>query len=181
MPTFTPNYGLAKPLVNNATDQDLWGGELNGDMDIIDTVMKANADAIAAVTSIPVGGIVDYAGATEPANFMFCYGQALSRVTYSTLFTAIGTAFGAGDGSTTFNLPDYRGRIGAACDNMGGTPAGRLTSATVAPDGNTIGATGGEQAHTLNIAEMPAHAHEYGHTSSLGGGGNNPTPDVTPN
>lgn len=55
-----------------------------------------------------------------------CFGQAVSRTTYAALFAAIGTAYGAGDGSTTFNVPDMRGRVAAGKDDMGGTAAGRL-------------------------------------------------------
>lgn len=76
---------------------------------------------------IPSGAIMDYAGATEPTGWLFCAGQAISRTTYANLFAAIGTNYGAGDGSTTFNVPDYRGRVSAGRDDMGGTNAQRLT------------------------------------------------------
>lgn len=70
MPTYTTYYNLAKPLVNSAVDQDLWGGELNSDMDIIDTTMKANADAITAL-QLPVGSIyMNYSVATNPASLL---------------------------------------------------------------------------------------------------------------
>ena len=60
MPTFTTNYNLAKPLVNSAVDQDLWGTELNSDLDIIDTTMKTIADAVAAVAALvyPIGSLL---------------------------------------------------------------------------------------------------------------------------
>lgn len=76
---------------------------------------------------IPSGALMDYAGTTEPTGWLFCAGQAVSRTTYANLFAAIGTAFGAGDGSTTFNVPDFRGRVAAGRDDMGGTNAQRLT------------------------------------------------------
>src|SRR5688500_3675360 len=68
----------------------------------------ALGDLAAAVMAlfIPTGSVVPYAGTTEPTNWLFCYGQAVSRTTYAALFTAISTTYGAGDGSTTFNLPD---------------------------------------------------------------------------
>ena len=72
------------------------------------------------------GIVFDYAGTTAPTGFLMCYGQAVSRTTYAALFAAIGTAYGAGDGSTTFNVPDCRGRVTAGGDAMGGTAAGRL-------------------------------------------------------
>jgi microcystin-dependent protein len=99
-----------------------------------------------------------------------CYGQAISRGLYAALFGAIGVAYGVGDGSTTFNLPDFRGRVGAGRDDMGGSAAGRLTNATLTPDGNTLGAVGGAQTHALTEAEGPAHNHG-GATGSHNHGG----------
>jgi microcystin-dependent protein len=64
-----------------------------------------------AATAVPTGAVTAYAGASAPAGWLLCDGSAVSRTTYADLFTAIGTAYGAGDGSTTFNLPDTRGRV----------------------------------------------------------------------
>lgn len=75
---------------------------------------------------IPAGVMLPYGGSTAPTGFLLCYGQPVSRSTYSDLFSAIGTTYGAGDGSTTFNLPDARGRVLAGKDDMGGTAAGVL-------------------------------------------------------
>lgn len=76
---------------------------------------------------LPAGiGPLPYAGPTAPSGWLLCFGQAVSRVTYAALFAAIGTSHGAGDGSTTFNLPDMRGRVPAGKDDMGGTAAGNL-------------------------------------------------------
>lgn len=115
--------------------------------------------------SAPAGATIPYAGPVAPNGWLLCYGQAVSRTTYSALFLAIGTTHGAGDGSTTFNLPDLRGRTVAGKDNMGGTAAGRLTSAVT---GSTLGAAGGAQTHTLTTAEMPAHSHSI--TSDVSSG-----------
>lgn len=94
------------------------------------------------------GEVVDFAGSAAPAGSVLCFGQAISRTTFALLFAIIGTTYGVGDGSTTFNVPDLRGRVIAGRDNMGGTPAGLLTSTTMSPDGNTDGAVGGSQQNT---------------------------------
>ncbi len=87
----------------------------------------AIAAAVAGVAASPSGTMAPFAGAAAPSGWLFAYGQAVSRATYSALFTAISTAFGVGDGSTTFNLPDMRGRSASGKDDMGGAAAGRTT------------------------------------------------------
>lgn len=110
--------------------------------------------------NVPIAGSLSYFGATSPnSSFILPFGQQLSRATYAAFFNIIGTAYGAGDGTTTFNAPDARGRLLAYWDSMGGTPAGRLTYALTGIDGTTIGATGGAQNRTLTIANLPAHGH----------------------
>jgi len=68
---------------------------------------------------LPVGAVVDFTRPTPPEGFLNCNGAAVSRVTYSKLFDVIGTTYGAGDGSTTFNLPDFRGRFAEGGQNVG--------------------------------------------------------------
>ncbi len=102
----------------------------------------------------PAGAILAYAGASAPSNWLLCNGQAVSRVTYADLFAVIGTTYGVGDGSTTFNVPDMRGNV----------PAGYK-----AADGSfgTLGAAVGEKTHLLDITEVPAHSHNI---KTSGGG-----------
>lgn len=111
------------------------------------------------VGAVPSGAVMPFAGTTAPSDWLLCYGQAVSRTTYAKLFAAIGTAYGTGDGSTTFNLPDLRGRVVAGLDNMGGSAASRLTSTTITGGGDAVGEVGGAQTHTLTTSEMPAHTH----------------------
>lgn len=124
------------------------------------------------VLAVP-GIIFDYAGSTAPTGFLFCDGSAVSRTTYARLFGVIGTAFGTGDGTSTFNLPDLRGRVAAGRDNMGGTAANRLTNAGVGNpgiDGAALGAAGGADRHALTTPQMPAHTHETGASQGIATG-----------
>jgi len=121
-------------------------------------------DLIQAAIAImlPVGSIITYAGPGAPTGYLQCYGQAISRTTYAALFTAIGVTHGAGDGSTTFNVPDIRGRSAVGQDNMGGTSANRLTGLTGGIDGDVLGATGGAESHVLTTPQIPSHTHPEG-------------------
>jgi len=117
----------------------------------------------AAFTS---GMLMPYAGSSAPTGWVLCYGQAISRTTYADLFTAIGTTYGTGDGSTTFNVPDLRGRVIAGQDDMGGTSANRLTSPI---NGDGLGNTGGSQDHQLTEAQMPSHFHYIARNQTVNG------------
>lgn len=122
--------------------------------------------------AIPVGGLLPYVGASAPnSSFALPFGQAISRTTYATLFALVGTTFGGGDGSTTFNLPDLRGRAVFGLDNMGGVAASRITVAGGNFNGATLGATGGAENHTLTQAEMPSHNHTASDSGHVHGGG----------
>lgn len=90
----------------------------------------------------PAGMVSQFAGATAPTGWLLCDGTAVSRTIYAALFTAIGTTYGAGDGSTTFNVPNLQGRV----------PAGKAGSGTFA----TLGGTGGAETHTLTVAQLPS-------------------------
>lgn len=120
------------------------------------------------VSGVEPGMIFDYAGSTAPTGYLLCYGQDVSRTTYAALFAVLSTTFGVGDGSTTFTLPDYRGRVAAGKDDMGGSSANRLTNQTGGLDGDTLGATGGSETHTLTEAQLASHTHT-GTTDSDGG------------
>ena len=106
--------------------------------------------------------------AAVPSGWLICDGSAVSRVAYAPLFASLGTNFGPGDGTTTFNLPDLRDRapMGARFDVAG------LPFTTVAGYAST---SGGASSHTLSVAELPAHHHDMTHTHSIpidvGGGG----------
>lgn len=103
----------------------------------------------------PAGMVTQFAGAAAPTGWLLCDGAAVSRTTYAGLFTAIGTTYGAGDGSTTFSLPNLKGRV----------PVG-LDAAQVEFD--VLGKAGGAKTHTLTTSELPSHSHG-GATTSAGG------------
>lgn len=110
---------------------------------------------------IPIGAMIEFAGSAEPTNWLFCDGRAISRSTYSALFAAIGTTYGVGDGSTTFNLPDARFRVGVAPDDMGTAEgaASRDSGTTYASGSGAIGSEGGADSKTLAEANLPSHTH----------------------
>lgn len=129
-------------------------------------------DAYLQSAIIPTGMITPYAGQAAPNGWLFCYGQAVSRTTFSMLFSVIGTIYGAGDGSSTFNLPDIRGRTIAGVDDMGGIRANRITnSGTV---GWWLGAAGGAELHQLSWNQMPVHQHYQFANSIVYNSGANP-------
>ena len=130
-----------------------------------------------------IGEVRAFAGlaALIPAQWYLCYGQAVSRTTYASAFAVLGTAWGVGDGSTTFNLPDLRGRTLAGLDNMGGSSASRITTGVCGVPGTTLGGVGGSQLSqqdTLTATSTvtdPTHVHNIslnisGHTSPGGAG-----------
>jgi microcystin-dependent protein len=102
--------------------------------------------------NVPLAGGLDYWGTTVPnSSFAFPVGQAISRATYAALFAIMGTTYGVGDGSTTFNLPDKTGRVSAMKEATGT----RLTTAASGVDGGTMGSASGAQTQTLTLAHLP--------------------------
>mgnify|MGYP003110937708 FL=1 len=144
------------------------------------TKISINSFASGTALGVDTGGIISFANTSIPSGFLLCDGSAVSRSTYSDLFSAISTTYGTGDGASTFNLPDLRGRVLAGKDDMGGSAANRLTSSG-AVNGTGLGNSGGGESHTLTTAQLASHSHRYGHTNasaSTGSGGNR---DALPN
>ena len=140
MGTYTTNLDLYKPSVG----EQGWGTLVNENFDKID------ATSITGVVQL-------FAGSSAPSGWLICNGQAVSRTAYAALFAVIGTTYGAGDGSTTFNVPN-------------------LVNKTVRGS-NSLGKTGGADTVTLSTENIPAHTHGVGtltidlageHTHSIG-------------
>jgi microcystin-dependent protein len=104
----------------------------------------AQQNAIVSYT-VPTGAVVPYAGATAPPNYLMCTGQAVSRTTYLDLFALISTTYGVGDGTTTFNVPNFKGRV----------PVGLDSTTVFTP----LAATGGATTVTLTTANLASHTH----------------------
>lgn len=96
--------------------------------------------------TLPIATIVPYSNDTAPNGWLICDGSEVSRTTYKQLFDIIGVTYGSGDGSTTFNIPNFKGKV----------LVGKDGSQT---EFDTLGETGGEKTHTLTIEEMPNHNH----------------------
>ena len=112
--------------------------------------------------SVPVGAMMDFAGSVAPVGWFLRDGAAVSRTTYADLFTIVGVTYGAGDGSTTFNLPDTRGRVLTTLDNLGGTSANVMADAQADVLGGKFGVESGVGGATaLSVAQLASHNHSF--------------------
>ena len=132
------------------------------------------------VSLLPAGSMQMYAGAvtqtvsagtvttTSPSGWLLANGNAVSRTTYSALFSAIGTVYGSGDGSTTFNLPSMAGRLPmGAGTGLGLNASGTGVTSGTAMTARALGAWFGEETHLLTATELASHTH----ANTVGGGG----------
>jgi microcystin-dependent protein len=111
----------------------------------VDNVMIPSPATPPSPLAVPTGAILPYGGSAAPSGYFLCDGTAVDRTTYAALFTVIGTTYGVGDGSTTFNVPDLRQRF----------PLGKAASGT----GSVLGATGGAIDHTHTYTQVVNHTH----------------------
>jgi microcystin-dependent protein len=145
----------------------------NGNVSIAgNTTVGGDLNVTGVITSgsgliMPTGAILEYGGSTAPTGWLLCNGAAVSRTTFAALFAVIGTTYGAGDTTTTFNVPDRRDRVGVGAGSTyaRGATGGAVTATTSAEGShNHTGNTGGT---TLSTAQIPSHQHT-GTTSTIG-------------
>jgi len=155
----TTNFTIEKPTVGGARNQ--WGGIQNLALDKLDELIAL---------AIPLGTIYMYTKSTAPAattnggTWLVCDGTAVSRTTYSALYSLVGTTYGVGDGSNTFNVPDMRARV----------PVGYNTATITGRSTRAIALGSGAETHTLLDAEIPKHTHpvgDSGHNHAITDGG----------
>lgn len=148
-PTDTTRAPLASPLFTGSPQAPTPAFGDNS----LNIATTAFVQTAAGVTP-PIGSILPYTGNTPPSgNWVVANGQAISRTTFANAFSIMGITFGSGDGITTFNVPDLRGRVVAGID--GG--ANRLTAATMSSQ--AMAGVGGAEVQTLTTAQIPAHTH----------------------
>ena len=176
-PSFTGNGAIAGNLAVGGTLTVTGASALDGGGTSSDVAIAGNNRSIANKKyvdgALPIGAVQMFAGphgsipaTTSGVEWLICNGQAIDRTTYAALFTLIGTTYGAGNGVTTFNLPDLRARVPVGnSDAALGGPAlgGGLTARSLA-------ATGGAETHTLTTDQIPPHVHTVAGGGGAGGG-----------
>jgi microcystin-dependent protein len=135
--------GSGKVAVSAATAAEV--SHLSGVTSAIQTQLNGKAPV---ESGSPAGAVIQFAGTSSPSGWLLCDGQAVSRTTFAGLFAAIGTTYGTGNGSSTFNVPNLKGRVVVGQD-------------AAQTEFDAMGETGGAKTHALTIAELAAHAHGY--------------------
>lgn len=154
---------LALDTSGNITGYAAVSGGITGGMVASSTLTLANLASSLIAYLVPSGSMLAFGGSAAPSGFLLCNGSAVSRVTYSALFTAIGTAYGSGDGSTTFNVPDLRGLFIRGTDNGAGRDPDAASRVALLAGGATGDAVGSYEAdalashrHTVSISAVAA-------------------------
>jgi len=164
VPINSSNGNVAVPGTLAVTSNTTVGGDLA----VTGTITQGGGSIF------PAGIIWEYGGSSAPTGWLLCDGSAVSRTTYAALFAVLGTAYGSGDGSTTFNVPDKRGKFGIGVDGTytrGSTGGAASGTTSTAGSHNHTGLSGST---TLTTAQIPAHNHSVtdpGHVHAIRTGG----------
>jgi microcystin-dependent protein len=156
--SYTSSLSLIKPEIG--ASRDSWGAKWNDNADTLDEFVSM---------SMPLGSLLDYAGPTPPPGWLIADGRAVSRTTYSELFQVLQTYWGSGDGSTTFNLPNFGGRVavgaGAVTDENG-TPGNYIFSSRLGVQLRQV-----VQANlpSINLSVTSAGTHSHAGATAAGG------------
>ncbi len=146
---YTPNLSLYLPTPG----EEGWGPNVANNFTQIDTAIHDLQQATDPNAYVPTGCQIIGADFNPPTGWLLCNGSAISRSTYAALFAKIGTRYGVGDGSTTFNLPNKVGKVVVGADPTG------------ADSDYLLGATGGAEEITLTPDQIPAHKHNVALTA----------------
>ena len=163
----TPLSGVSEANSVQISGGDLWIVNGSG---VAVQVTSGTSVVAPSSSNTPAGIVLPYAGSSAPAGYLMADGTAVNRVTFAVLFGVIGTTFGVGDGSTTFNLPNPAGRTIMGVGTYTDSVSGSIT--------RTLGQQVGAAAHVLVTAEMPSHNHGGGahtHTYAAYNAPNTPT------
>lgn len=149
--------------IETAANTTLWGSDNLAANSVTSTQITAGnvtlaklASAVAAAL-VPSGAVLAFGGTSAPTGYLLCDGSAVNRTTYADLFTAIGVAHGSGDGATTFNLPDYRGRFLRGRDAGQGRDPDAADRTAMASGGNT-----GDNVGSVQTGQYASHNHGGG-------------------
>jgi microcystin-dependent protein len=149
--TYTPNLNLVLPEVGSS--RDTWGSKLNSNTTILDQFV---------FLSTPIGALLDFAGPNAPPGWLIADGRAVSRTTYSALFAVLGTYWGAGDGSTTFNLPASNGRAAIGPGTVVDTNGTSITYSFTQKTGAVTNAVAQVHLPNITLTSNTTGSHSHG-------------------
>jgi microcystin-dependent protein len=157
--SYTPILGMT--LCEVGASRDTWGTKCNQNFSMLDSFVGYG---------MPIGMLADFAGSQPPSGWLVCDGRTVSRVTYAALFAVIGTLWGAGDGSTTFALPNLIGRSGVGPGSM--VDQGGLSTTFTLAQATGYASLALQQAHLPNITLTTVAAGTHSHGGATAPGGN---------
>jgi len=172
----TAETNLVPVIVRGKTGQSAnmqqWtdaNGNVLASLDSSGNMSVQSLTSVQPMVSVPTGALMPYAGASAPSQFLLCDGSAVLKSLYPDLFNIIGSSYGNGNGSTTFNLPNLMGRtaVGAGAGAQNGGSGSGVVSGGTAMTARSLGQFSGAETHTLIEAQSPSHTHTMAHTHTI--------------